>query len=141
MHWRGRRGRTASPSPWRDDNDDDPAARRAFSRARRAFVSLFSRCSLAVSFRFVRSFVRLFVRFALPRALRRYSPYPFVLRGYRLDYDACGCASSTVSHLHNETLNIWSHALGALAWAAAARAQLAAPPLALRSDALAYWAR
>lgn len=41
-----------------------------------------------------------------------YETMPFVQTGYRVGYDACGCFTSTFA-LHNETINIWTHWLGA----------------------------
>ena len=43
--------------------------------------------------------------------------YPFVETGYRLDHSACDCIRSA-ARLHNETVNIHTHLLGAVAWAA-----------------------
>jgi len=44
-----------------------------------------------------------------------YKPYAFVYSGYRLGYGPCACAASVLSW-HNETLNIWTHLLGGVAW-------------------------
>ncbi len=63
------------------------------------------------------------------------TPYDYVLGGYRLEYDACECARSAFA-LHNETLNIWTHALGALAWGWCCAALLRTPDLSLRADEL-----
>ena len=63
------------------------------------------------------------------------TPYDYVLGGYRLEYGACDCARSAFA-LHNETLNIWTHALGALAWGWCCAALLRTPDLSLRADEL-----
>ena len=42
-----------------------------------------------------------------------YETMPFVQKGYRLGYDSCGCLTS-IFEVHNETINIWTHWLGAL---------------------------
>ena len=42
-----------------------------------------------------------------------YETMPFVQSGYRVGYDSCGCLTS-VFEVHNETINIWTHWLGAL---------------------------
>ena len=40
-------------------------------------------------------------------------PCPSYRSGYRLGYDSCGCLTS-IFEVHNETINIWTHWLGAL---------------------------
>ena len=42
-----------------------------------------------------------------------YETMPFVQSGYRVGYDSCGCLTS-IFEVHNETINIWTHWLGAL---------------------------
>ncbi|CAH0368325.1 unnamed protein product [Pelagomonas calceolata] len=42
-----------------------------------------------------------------------YETMPFVQSGYRVGYDSCGCITS-IFEVHNETINIWTHWLGAL---------------------------
>ena len=44
-----------------------------------------------------------------------YPVRPFVRSGYRIDYTAWECALSVFAW-HNETLNIWSHLAGLVAW-------------------------
>ena len=41
-----------------------------------------------------------------------YAPYPFIFGGYRIGYCATDCARSVFA-LHNESVNIWSHGVGA----------------------------
>jgi len=40
---------------------------------------------------------------------------PFIVTGYRLKYSGWGCLASCLQ-LHNETINIWTHLLGAILW-------------------------
>lgn len=40
---------------------------------------------------------------------------PFIISGYRVRYDPWQCLASCFQ-LHNESINIWTHALGGLLW-------------------------
>lgn len=53
-----------------------------------------------------------------------YQRRPFILGGYRLDTEGCLPCLRSAASLHNETVNIWSHALGILVVAAWLRAVL-----------------
>ena len=39
---------------------------------------------------------------------------PYILKGYRINYDTCAHASKTLFMLHNETTNVMSHLCGAV---------------------------
>jgi adiponectin receptor len=47
-----------------------------------------------------------------------YQRRPFIKGGYRLNTEGCIPCLQSAAYLHNETVNIWSHALGLLAVAA-----------------------
>ena len=59
-----------------------------------------------------------------------YEPYRFILGGYRVGYDTtCACARS-IFELHNETVNIWTHAVGLAVWIHSSHGLLSVEPLA-----------
>ena len=62
-----------------------------------------------------------------------YEGYPYIEGGYRLGYDCADCARS-VFRLHNETLNIWTHGVGLVAWVYASARLLNAEPLRSADD-------